>query len=230
MRASLVIVTLAVAVLLGPGVPVARAELSPAAKARLDAGVAHYTAGRYVAAIAEYEAAYAIDPDPQVLFAWAQAERLAGRCGSAVPRYRKYLESRPSADAVELATNLIALCESTAKASTSAPSTGERSVPWYKDPVGGAVVAGVAGLGVGIGFFVASSGNRDRADTAQTSAQFDAYLDRATTQRRIGATFLVLGAGLVGGGIGYHLWSRRQRAARPVVGIAGTSLFIAGTF
>ncbi len=227
MRAPFVILTL-VAALTTSGI--ARAELAAGAKVRLDAGLGHYNAGRYEAAIAEFEAAYAIDPDPQLLFTWAQAERLANRCSAAVPRYRKYLESRPSADAVTLATNGIALCEATAKPTPVEPCTTDRNAPWYKDPVGGAVVAGVVGIGVGIGFFVASSGNRDRADTAQTSAQFEAYLDRATTQRRIGATFLIVGAGLVGGGIGYHFWSKRGRARGPVVGTTGSSLYFAGEF
>lgn len=227
MRAPLVILTL-VAALTTPGI--AHAELAAGAKARLDAGLEHYNAGRYEAAIAEFEAAYAIDPDPQLLFAWAQAERLAKRCSAAVPRYRKYLESKPSTDAVTLATNGISLCEASAKPAPVEPCANERSVPWYKDPVGGAVVAGVVGIGVSIGFFVASSGNRDRADTAQTSAQFEAYLDRATTQRRIGVTFLVVGAGLVGGGIGYHFWSKRGDARGPVVGTTGSSLYVAGEF
>ncbi len=205
----------------------ARAELAPAAKARLDAGLAQYNAGHFESAVVELEAAYEIDPDPSLLFTWAQAERLAQRCDSAVPRYRKFIASKPSAAAIELANNGIALCE--AARPGSAAAVGDAPLPWYKNPVGGAVVVGVVGIGVGAGFLIASSGNRDRADHAATSDVFEHYLDVATTQRRIGVTVLVLGAGLAGGGIGYHLWTKRSRT-RTVVGTTGSSLFVAGEF
>jgi len=204
---------------------VAHAELSAAAKAKLDIGLAQYTAGHYEAAIVELEAAYEIDPDPSLLFTLAQAERLAGHCDEAVPRYRQFISSRPSVDAVELANNGIALCK--AAAPKGVVFTGE--LPWYKNPVGGAVVGGVIVAGVGVGFLIAASGTRDRADHAQTSDAFEDYLDRATTQRRIGVTFAVIGAGLVGGGLAYHFWTKRSRS-RAVVGSTGTSLFVAGEF
>jgi tetratricopeptide (TPR) repeat protein len=208
----------------------AQADLKPAAQAKFDAGVSQYNAGNYESAITLLEEAYDLDPDPGVLFTWAQAERLAGRCGEAVPRYKKFIASKPSNEAIALATNGIQLCEAEAKGISSTPAcTVERPLPWYKDPIGGAVVAGVVGIGVGIGFFVASSGNSDRADSAQTSAQFNDLLDRATLQRRIGVTLTVVGAGLIGGGLVYrHVTKKKSRGA--VVGTTGTSLFIAGEF
>lgn len=206
----------------------ARADLSAAAKARLETGLVRYNAGQFEAAIDEIEAAYEIDADPSLLFTWAQAERLAGRCDSAVPRYRRFIASRPSTAAIELANNGIGLCAAKA-ARDGGPRAADGRRPWYQNPVGGAVVAGVLGLGVGTGFLIAASGTRDRADRAPTSDAFERELDRATTQRRIGATFLVVGAGLVGGGIAVHLWTTRS-AARTVVGTTGSSLFIAGEF
>ncbi len=207
---------------------VARADLSAPAKAKLDVGLVQYNAGHYEAAIVEFEEAYEIDPDPSLLFTWAQAERLAEHCDAAVPRYRQFISSRPSAAAVDLANNGIALCEVASK-STPPACSAERPLPWYKDPVGGAVVAGVVGFGVGIGFLIAASGNRDSADHATTSDVFDTYLERATTDRRVGVTFLAIGVGLVGGGIGYHYWTKRSRS-RAIVGTTGTSLFVAGVF
>lgn len=206
------------------------ADMKPAAQAKFDAGVAQYNAGNYESAITLLEDAYELDPDPGVLFTWAQAERLAGKCSRAMPRYRKFIASKPSNEAIALASNGIQLCEAEAKGIASAPPcTVSKPLPWYKDPIGGAVVVGVVGLGVGIGFFVASSGNRDRADSAQTSAAFNDLLDRATMQRRIGITLTAVGVGLIGGGLTYrYLVNRRSRG--PVVGATGTSLFIAGEF
>src|SRR4051812_16384314 len=168
---------LAIVVVVSPAI--ARADIAPPAKAHLDAGLAQYKAGHYESAIGEFEAAYEIDPDPQLLFAWAQAERLADHCASAIPRYPKYIASKPSAEAADLANNGIALCEAKAQPGATC-AAGERPVPWYKDPVGGAVVGGTIALGVGIGFLIASSGTSDRAGRAQTSAAFDDLIDRAT--------------------------------------------------
>lgn len=204
---------------------IARADLKPAAKAKLDAGLSHYQAAQYESAIVELEAAYEIDPDPGLLFTWAQAERLAGKCGDAVPRYRKFIATKPSDEAIALAENGISLCEATG---SGGGCQTERPLPWYKNPVGGAVVAGVVGIGVGIGFFVAASGNRDRADGAMTSGEFESHLDTATTQRRIGSVLTVVGAGLIGGGIWWHYHSKKSRGA--VVGTTGTSLYVAGEF
>lgn len=218
----------AVVVLIALVPEVARADLQPAAQAKLDIGLQHYKAGEYESAIVQLEAAYEIDPDPGLLFTWAQAERLAGKCGEAVPRYRKFIASKPSDEAIALAENGISLCEATGAKPPPATCTVEKPLPWYKNPAGGAVVAGVVGIGVGIGFFVASSGNRDRADGATTSGEFERYLDTATTQRRLGALFTVAGAGLVGGGIWWHYHSKKSRGA--VVGTTGTSLYVAGEF
>ena len=224
MRALLVVSVIALA----PAI--AHADLKPAAQAKFDAGVAQYNAGHYESAITLLEDAYELDPDPGVLFTWAQAERLAGKCTTAVPRYRKFIASRPSSEAIALATNGIQLCEAEAKGiATAPPCTVAKPLPWYKDPVGGAVVAGVVGLGVGVGFFVASSGNSDRADSAQTSAEFNDLLDRATTQRRIGITLTVVGAGLIGGGLAYR-FVKNKKSRGAAVGTTGTSLFIAGEF
>jgi tetratricopeptide (TPR) repeat protein len=220
-----------VALLLASSVAHAR-PLKPEAQVRLDAGLREYNAARYDRAIKEFEAAYTIDPDPDLLLAWAQAERLARRCSAAAPRYRRYLDSRPGVDGEQLAKSGLELCAEATKV-TPEPAgctvTGETRLPWYKSPVGGAIVVGIAGLAVGTGFLVAASGNRTLSETALTSDRFEALLDRATTQRRLGAVFLAFGAALIGGGVGYHLMTRGP-APTTVVSTDGRSIFVARTF
>jgi hypothetical protein len=63
------------------------------AQAHYDKGIAHYAAKEYADAAAELASCYFIEPRREVLFAWAQAKRLAGDCASAAPLYRKYLET-----------------------------------------------------------------------------------------------------------------------------------------
>jgi len=75
-----------------------------------EAGVKAFAEGRYDDAARILERAYAVAPDPVLLFAWAQAERYAGRCDVAVPLYRAYLEEEPPADVRALAREAITAC------------------------------------------------------------------------------------------------------------------------
>lgn len=65
----------------------------------------------YVAAIPELKAAYALEPSPQLLYAWAQAERLTGDCGRALKLYKQYLETGPAEQQRQLAQANIVDCE-----------------------------------------------------------------------------------------------------------------------
>ncbi|MEM6290105.1 MAG: hypothetical protein AAGA54_02535 [Myxococcota bacterium] len=52
----------------------------------------------YETAIRELKTAYAIEPRPIVLYAWAQAERLGGHCNRAVRLYQDFLDTKPGGD------------------------------------------------------------------------------------------------------------------------------------
>lgn len=227
LRAAAVIVVLASSL--------AHAETDPGAAARLSAGHAHFGAGRFEDALVEYEAAYKLDPDPDTLFAIAQTERKLGRCHLALPHYREYLASRsdfPSEVKGVIAECWMQLPPPEANKPCPAAPTGEVAVPWYKNPASGAVIAGGVSLAVGIGFLFASSSTRDQADDAQFSDVFDSLLDEATGERRIGATFLVTGAVLAGGGVAYHYLtrSRSRRAPTTAVTTDGRSILFARSF
>lgn len=231
MRFPTVLVALAVMLI---SAPVDARELKKEAQLRLDAGLREYDSGNYDRAIKEFEAAYGIDPDPDLLLAWAQAERLADKCEVAVPRYRRYLDSKPGAEGVALARSGIDLCVASAPKDRPKAHADDcklvQPLPWYKNPIGGAIVVGVAGIGVGTGFLIAASGNRDVADSAVTSDRFESLLDRATMQRRVGVTLMVFGAALIGGGIGYRYATRPKETPSTVVSTDGRSIFVARTF
>jgi tetratricopeptide (TPR) repeat protein len=216
----------------------ALAEMNAEARAKLGAGNQHFEAKRFSEALVEYQAAYRIDPDPDILFAIAQAERFLGKCHLALPRFREYLASRP--DFPIQVQSSIADCwrqlppPEANKPCPSAPDQAvESGLPWYKNPASGAVVVGTAGIAIGIGFLFASSTTREQADSEQFSDDFDKKLDEATGERRIGVTFLVTGAVLAGGGIAYHFWSKsRSSSARPTTAVAtdGRSIMFARSF
>jgi tetratricopeptide (TPR) repeat protein len=59
-------------------------------------GLAAYAARDYPRAIEALRVAYQLDPRPETLFAWAQAERLNGNCPGAIVLYRKFLATEPA--------------------------------------------------------------------------------------------------------------------------------------
>jgi hypothetical protein len=78
----------------------ARADDPPpqdAARARFDHGQKLYNLGKFRDAIADFEAAYELDPDPVYLFNLAQAHRLDNNIDRALFFYRRYLDLQPDA-------------------------------------------------------------------------------------------------------------------------------------
>src|SRR5690349_14134644 len=71
--------------------------MKPEAEVRFERGLEYYKLKEYEAAIQEFEAAYAIDARPEILFSMAQAERLSGDCESAVLLYHRFLDTNPPA-------------------------------------------------------------------------------------------------------------------------------------
>jgi tetratricopeptide (TPR) repeat protein len=229
-------------------------ESRPAAKPFVDAGVAAYDAGDYEAAAREFEAAYRIDPQPAMLYAWAQSLRRAGRCAEAIAVYRRNLATDPNEAQATAAPHRRSLCEQarppeppphpapaeTAPDTPPAPArSGSAAGPaldrsrrrrWYADPLGGAlVIGGAASLGVGVGLLVRSGQNRGAARDATYREDFVELLDTATLQRRLGAASLGVGAALVAAGAVRYV-TRRDRPGAVAVGVAGRALVILGRF
>jgi tetratricopeptide (TPR) repeat protein len=89
----------------------AKGAIKPEAEVRFRRGLEYYKIREFEAAIAEFEAAYAIDPRPEILFSQAQAERLSGDCASAVVLYRQFLTTDPPAVHAEAARASLDKCE-----------------------------------------------------------------------------------------------------------------------
>jgi tetratricopeptide (TPR) repeat protein len=131
-------------------------------------GMVHFRTRSFAEAAKAFEAAYALDPRREVLFALAQATRLSGDCPAAVPLYQRFLATRPPDHQVEATRLALARCEDRpAPAGTLArpappPSVRTTSTTpeprrWYRDPVAGALAAaGVLSFGAGMGLLVSA--------------------------------------------------------------------------
>lgn len=215
----------------------APAELDPEAKEHFERGLAGYNEKAYATAVKEFRVAYALDPQPDILFAWAQAERLYGRCSRATKLYQRFLKSRPSQQQAEAARIGVDRCkdqpdtavgdpedhEPAEKVAETAPAPVVEDEPPPPPPpppkrkvdgVGiGLLGGGVVLAGVGAGLLGAGQGKANNA--ADSAPTYDAYADEAAAVRRLRITGGVLagigGALIVGGIVKLVLHARQPR-------------------
>jgi len=220
---------------------VASADDKPALNAEASAhnqiALTAFSVKDYATAAHHFEAAYKADPQPALLYGWAQSERLGGHCADAIPLYRKYLDANVSPQSLQAARTNITQCEQAIAAHAPKPLPAPQPEPaqphqaaWYADPVADALaIGGVAGIAVGITFLVKSSNSESSASHAATLPAFHDALDDATTQKRIGYTSLVAGGALAAAGV--FLWVRHGREhSAPIVATDGRSLVIGAWF
>jgi tetratricopeptide (TPR) repeat protein len=189
------------------------------ARAHFKQGLAAFDSHDYRQASAHFSAAYKIEPLPDLLWSWAQAERFAGNYESAIDIYRKFEREATTPTKAAAARDMIALCEQ----QLPPPRT-----PWYKNQLGGGLtIGGVVGVGVGITFLALASSSRSAAQQEMYLDDFQAKLDEATLRRRIGAVSLGLGAGAIAAGIMVYVM-REQRAV--TAGTDGRVVFVGGQF
>jgi len=198
--------------------------LDPEAREHFDSGIASYKAKEYANAIKELRIAYALDPQPVILFAWAQAERLHGRCSRADKLYKRFLKTRPSEQQTEAARQGIDRCkgqpdtaaedpedEDTLQDNAPAPvaETAEEAPEPEPEPepvrprrkidaAGIGMLSGGVVLGaVGTGLLVAGQSKAKAA--AEGAGTYDEYADDASQVRKLRITGGVLAG--VGGAL-----------------------------
>lgn len=176
---------------------------------------AAYRASDWDTASRGFADAYAVDPNPDYLFARAQAERFAGRCNVALELWDRYLTVETSPEAIAEAKTFRSYCESPNAATATAgtlphPSTAtddpstDASPParWFRDPAGGVLVAtgGVSAVigGSLLGFAI----GRDRkAGGEPTEGEYVDAKDAVKAPHRAGIVMLAAGGALLVGGI-----------------------------
>lgn len=162
-------------------------QLAGEARVHFDKAMAAYDAKRFDEALEELRAAYAIDPRPDLVYAEAQALRMAGRCREAIETYRRFLALSPPATEAAKAERHIARCGDSLQVESAierdVPAASSEAPPWYSDRLGIALTAaGVAGIGVGIGLAVAAAHARDAAMSATDYPTFLHAADRDAGQ------------------------------------------------
>jgi tetratricopeptide (TPR) repeat protein len=230
--------------------------MAPAAHEHLQKGLEAYKAKDYDTAVAEFEAGYAIEPRKEFLFAWAQAERLRGRCEQAIDLYGKFIAAGATPAQEKAARANIDRCKellavrpppaeekSAPEPATSVPppppprDEGQGGATWWRDPWGaGLVGVGVVGIGMGLGYHFAAGTSQDAADRAATYDDFAHFSEQAADRRTVAAVSMgVGGAFIVGGVVRYVIVSKRKKPASVDVGVApasggGAAVWVSGTW
>jgi hypothetical protein len=220
---------LALTVMVAPALA-AEPEVVPVpAQDLYELGMVHFRARSFGEAARAFEAAYALDPRREVLFALAQATRLAGDCPAAVPLYQRFLATRPPDHQVEATRLALSRCSDrggpAGTLARPAPAPAVRSSTtaraWYRDPAAGALAsAGVLSLGAGIGLLVSARTADQAHREALVYGRADERRSVAGNRQRWGlaalasATALALAAGA-------RVWWLRLSAGPTGVGLGG---------
>lgn len=217
------------------------------ARAHYKLAGAHAERGDFRRAAAELDAAYAIEPHPELLFVRAELRRRLGECRTALVLYRDFVGGAPSEAATRQAQEGITACEQALAASepkpqpVAAPPPPPEPTPtpppqrarWHRDPAGGVLLGlGVAGLAATAGLAVAAAqATRSAEHMGNTHSEYDA--------RRPGAIALQWGAGvaaaasvglILGAALRYRAISRRQPQLGAWFDGRGLGLALTGRF
>lgn len=220
----------------------------PQAEAHFEVAQKFFDKDDYASAIPELKAAYSIEPNPQLLYAWAQAVRLSGDCAKALGLYQRFLETKPSPEFVRVTETNMLDCSAAVPAEPNpepepepepesaarvdeptdlGPHSGVRSprADWVWPSLVGVGTVAAAGGAVFVGLAYRQS--RAAGDAATEQDYFD-ELDAGQQKHTIGAVLLGVGTvAIVGGLVRYWvLRSRYERAQRSPVARVAVGAFV----
>lgn len=228
----------------------------PDAIAHADAAAEAAAAEDYAAAIRHLKAAYAIEQEPLLLYAWAQAERLSGNYRASISLYEAFLEQHPNGEIANKArVNLLDARSKvredaeavTPPESTDDDDTDDDETPPPDDdddkvsPVKGEKLAPIL---LGVGAVVTITGGvlmgigRSRHSNAGSQPTEQAYFNELDVSRNVYyAGAATLGAGgliMIGGAIRYIIVAKRGKTpkstASAMVTPRGFGLSFSGRF
>src|SRR5262245_470128 len=211
------------------------------AKKHVSKATEAHQAGNYDVALTELQAAYALDPQPDLLYAIGQVDVKLGKCDDAIASYEKFLATNPPADAANSAKEAIETCKAQAPPPPPEPTPPPQPAPPPPPPpapegssfdkIGAACVgAGVVSLVVGVVMYSSAVSTLDDAEKATTYDKHKELVDSAHTKRNVGVVFGVAGLALAGFGAWHYVNHRSERAVAVVPTAGGGVVTWMGRF
>lgn len=230
MRSLVSVTVIVVVIAIASSTARARVVLVPEAEVHFRLATQATDAGNYADALTELTAAYALDPQPELLFALGQVNRWLGRCADAIAAYEKFLASAPKPNAAAAASDAIETCRehlpraAPARALTPSSSGTPMSAtvttppapapqapapeprPWYTDVTGDVLVMSGAASGI-LGLVVYRSAYEDimRAKVAPSDRSYRALVDDASRKRAYAVALGGGGLALAAAGIVHYI-------------------------
>lgn len=219
---------------LGLGLAPAIAHADPAedAKAHVARATQAHKDGRYDDARVELEAAYALTPKPELLYALGQVQAKLGHCGDATAYFRRFAATQSDPQVGRVTDQAIAACKPVAPPAAPpeaappapaasptppAPAAPPEAARWYHDKLGDALVlAGATAAIVGLFEYRSAVSDLDAAEAATTVTRYVELVGEAHDKRTTALVLTGVGGLLIAGGIVHYALHDRGAEARGV--------------
>jgi tetratricopeptide (TPR) repeat protein len=220
-----VIRALVLAIALAPAL--AHADATADAQKHIDEATRLFGVGNAGDAVKQLEQAYALDPRPEILYAFGQAYVALGQCDKAKSFFERFAEAKPDDAALVRDVPCRDLPPPIVKTEPPPPPPPPRRISrsWSSDTLGLAIVgAGLVLGGIGSYGLVSSNSLRDDAASAPTYDEFLSDLDKAKSKRTLSLVLLGGGgAALLGGIVHLVLHTRTEVVVTPTTNGAAVS-------
>jgi tetratricopeptide (TPR) repeat protein len=188
-----------------------------------------HQAGTFDVALAELEAAYALDPQPDLLYAIGQVHVKLNNCPVAITYYEKFLATGPGPEPTTAANEAIDSCRAQLAAQPPEPEPQPPPPPPPPPPQGkkfdviGTTLVGVGVVStiVGVVMYSGAINKLDDAEHAPTYDESEQLIDDAQSKRTLAVIFSVAGVAAIGIGAWHYLHFRKTE--KPSVAVTPTT-------
>lgn len=194
-----------------------------------------HQASNFEEALKELEAAFALDPQPDLLYAIGQVQVKLNNCPVAISYYERFLETKPGAEPAAAANEAITTCRNQlasqpppaepepAPQPTIQPTPAPAPTPPQAearrfDPIGTTLIGvGVVSTLVGVIFYSSAVSKLDDAEAAPTYQESQTLVDDAHSKRTLSVIFTGVGVAAIGVGAWHYLSFRKSEKSRVAV-------------
>lgn len=192
-----------------------------------------YNIRDYEAALSRYKELYLATGEPALLYNMAQCYRLLGKREDALNSYKTFLRLAPDAAVRSTVEQFIKDLEADLAANPT-PSPQTPKPKESKAPLllyGGAGLAGLAGVGTGIGFFVLRGQLKTLIDAPDSGINTAAIEEQLGRTKAMGtASNALVGAALVCAGAGWILSRNKPEPTALQLSLSPSGLWVSGGF
>lgn len=196
------------------------------AQAHIQKATAAHEAGSFDVALTELEAAYALDPQPDLLYALGQVQVKLNNCPVAVSYYERFLSTNPAPEPAAAANEAITNCKAqmaaeqppVEEAQPPPPPPPPAPEPRRFDVVGTTLVGvGVVSTIVGVVMYSSAVNDLDDAENAPTYQEHESLVDDAQSKRTMSVIFTAAGVAAIGIGAWHYLHFRKKEQSTVTV-------------